>query len=141
MDHTMIDRGNYDRPVLWGTPEGLFSLRTVTPGEKLSSDWTHVSPAVATAYEVCLEAEEELMHQQTVILTATETKALEKKLVNIRVLGYLLMFGPTDAARENIAKMTLTDKGESPDALVDWRGFYDHFFLRTCKVSPSRALV
>jgi hypothetical protein len=62
--------------------------------EKLSSDWTRLFPAVSAVYVVCLKAEEELMRQQTAILTATESKALEKKLVNIRVLGYLLVFGP-----------------------------------------------
>ena len=48
------------------------------------------------------------MDQQTSIPAATETKTLEKKLVNIRILGCLLTFGPTDAARENIAKRILT---------------------------------
>ena len=58
------------------------------------------------------------MRQQTSILTATEAKALEKKLVNIRILGYLLVFGPTDTAQEHIAKVILTDKNQGPDALA-----------------------
>jgi len=46
------------------------------PGEKLSGNWTDV--------------EEEFMHQRTTILANT----LEKELVNIRILGYLLVFAP-----------------------------------------------
>ena len=104
------------------------------PGKKLSDDWTHLFPAVAAAYGVCLEVEEELMRQQTSSLTVPETKALEKKLVNIRILGYLLVLGPTDAAREHIAKAVLTDKDQGSDMLIDRGGFYDQIFLRSCEL-------
>ena len=80
------------------------------PGQKLDDDWAHPLPAVAAAYEVCLGVEKELILQQTPTLTATETKALEKKLINIRILGCLLMFAPASAACEHIAKRILTEK-------------------------------
>jgi len=89
------------------------------PGEKFSHEWTHLFPAVSAAYEVCLGAEKELMSQQTSNLTAIEAKALEKRLVNTCILGYLLVFGPTDTAREHVAKAILTDRDQGSDALVD----------------------
>ena len=106
------------------------------PGQKLSHDWTYLLPAVVAAYEVCLEVEGELMRQQTSILTATEAKALEKELVNIHIIDYLLVFGPTDIARERITKTILTDKDQGSEALVS-QAFYDQLFLRTCKFSLS----
>jgi len=143
----MIDRGNHDRRSPTGLRCGVLlnartvcSPSTIMPGEKLSDDWTHVFPAVAAAYEACLEVEKELMRQQTSILTATDTKALEKKLVNIRILGYLLIFAPTNTAREHIAKTILADKDGDSDALTNRGGFYDQLFLRTCKISPSHNL-
>jgi len=75
------------------------------------------------------------MRQQTSILTPTEAKALEKKLVNIRILGCLLVFGSTDTVREHIAKAVLTDKNRGSDALVSRGVFYGQLFLCTCKVS------
>jgi len=107
------------------------------PGQKLSDHWTHLFPAVAAAYDFCLEVEKELMGQQSSIITATDTKALEKKLVNIRILGYLLMYVPTNAAREHIAKTILTDKDGGFDTLINRGAFYDQLLLRTCKFPPS----
>ena len=80
------------------------------------------------------------MRRQTSILTATEARALETKLVNIRILVHLLVFGPTDIIREHIAKAVLTDKNRGSDALVSRGAFYDKLFLRTCKVSLSHHL-
>lgn len=80
------------------------------------------------------------MRRQTSILTATEARALETKLVNIRILVHLLVFGPTDTIREHIAKAVLTDKNRGFDALVSRGAFYDQLFLRTCKVSLSHHL-
>jgi len=110
------------------------------PGGGLGDIWTHALPAVSAAYEVCLEVEKELMRQQTSVLTATDTKVLEKKLVNIHILGYLLMFAPTNTAREHIAKVILVDKDEGFDALTNRGGFYDQLFLRTRKFSASHSL-
>lgn len=111
------------------------------PGKKFNDNWAHLSPAVAAAYGVCLDVEKELMRQQTPTLTAVEAKVLEKKLVNIRILGYLLEFGPTDTAREHAAKAVLVDKDGGSDAVTGRGGLYDQLFLRPCKFSPSHGLL
>lgn len=99
------------------------------PGEQLSDHWTHQSPTVVAAYRVCLELEKSLTGQGTQILSSIEKRALEKKLVNIRTLGYLLVFGPTDTAREHVARTVLADK--EGGAEINLRGaFYDHLLLR-----------
>ena len=106
------------------------------PGEQLSDDWTHPSPTVVAAYRVCLELEKTLTGQGTQISSAIEKRALEKKLVNIRILGYLLVFGPTDTAREHVARTVLADKEEGAE--INLRGaFYDHLLLRACKFCPA----
>lgn len=107
------------------------------PGKKLSDDWTHLSPAVAAAYGVCLDVEKELMRKQTPALTAVETKAVEKRLVNIRILGYLLVFGPTDTAREHVANTILAEKDQGSDTVISRGGFYDQLLLRSCQFSLS----
>ena len=106
------------------------------PGKKLDNDWAHLSPAVTAAYQLCLDVEKELMDKRTSTLTATEAKDLEKKLVNTRILGYLLIFGPSEEARGHVAKSILTDKDDGSDAVVDRGGFYDQVFLRACKFLP-----
>ena len=100
-----------------------------------------MAPMVNSAYEACLEVEEEPMGQQASILTATKPKTLEKKLVNIRIPGYLLIFAPTDDAREHIAKAITADQIKGSDALINWGVFYDQALLRTCKFSPSHHLL
>lgn len=111
------------------------------PGKKLRDDWTHLSPVVDTAYGICLDVEKELMRQQTPTLTAVEAKALEKELINTRILGYLLVFGPTDTARRHVANAILTNKDRGHKSITSWGGFYDQLFLRPCKFSPSRYLL
>lgn len=76
------------------------------------------------------------MLQQTPTLTAVEVESLEKKLVNIRILGYLLVSGPTDTARKHVAKTILTDKDRGSDMVVNWGGFYDQLLLRPCQFLP-----
>lgn len=68
----------------------------------------------------------------------TTAEALEKKLVNIRILGYLLVFGPTNTSRKHIAKTILTDINGGPDKVIDQGRFYDQYFLRPCEFSASR---
>ena len=105
------------------------------PGQKLDDNWTHPFPAAAAAYQVCLGVEKELILQQTQTPTATGKKVLEKNLINIRILGYLLMFAPTSAAREHIAKRISAEKDAGSDALIRRGAYYDQLFLRTCKLS------
>ena len=104
---------------------------------KLSDDWTHPFPDVAAAYRICLTVEKYFLPQQVPNLTLAEAKAREKKLINVRVLGYLLALAPTDTARQHVAKTITIDKGQGPEALVDRGGYYDQHFLRSCKFSPS----
>ena len=108
------------------------------PGKKLCDDWTHPSLAISTAYEICLHVEKEFVRQNTPNLPKDDAEALEKNLVNIRILGYLLVFGPTDASREYVARTILTDAGRGLDAITKLGWFYDEFFLRSCKFSPSQ---
>ena len=134
----MINRENDDcrSSIKRSTAYDLPILHTIAPGEKLSNDWTHLSPAVIAAYEVCLEVEKELICQQTPILITTETKALNKRLVNILILGYLLIHGPTNTACDHVAKTILAGKDGGSDAVTNWGAFYDQLLLRICKFSP-----
>ena len=108
------------------------------PGKKLCDDWTHPSLAISTAYEICLHVEKEFMRQNTPNLPKDDAEALEKNLVNIRILGYLLVFGPTDTSREHVARMILADAGRGLDEIINRGRFYDEFFLRSCQFSPSQ---
>ena len=108
------------------------------PGKKLCDDWTHPSLAISTAYKVCLDLEKESIRQNAPNLTKANAEALEKKLVNIRILGYLLVFGPTDASREHVAKAVLSDAVGGPNEIINRGKFYDDFFLRPCEFSLSR---
>ena len=94
------------------------------PGQKLNvnHEWTHhgdMVPMVFPAYEICLGVEEELMSQPASILAILESKALEKRLIDVRILGYPLIFAPGDAARAHIAKTIVTGQSEGSDALND----------------------
>ena len=81
------------------------------------------------------------MGQKTPNLTKAGAGTLEKKLVNIRILGHLLVIGPTDTAREHVGRMVLADVGGGFDEIINRGWFYDKFFLRSCKFSPSRGLL
>lgn len=111
------------------------------PGTKLSDDWTHTSQDVTTAYQICLGVESCLMPQQGSNYTQAEKKRMEKNLINIRILGYLLIYGPTDIAREHIARTILTDKDGGSAALIARGGYYDQHFLRPCTFSSSHDLL
>jgi len=99
------------------------------PGEKLSDDWTHESLKITTAYRICLAADKQLQRAQTV--PSVGVKNPDRALVNIRVLGYLLVFGPTDTAREHIASTIL--KAKDLTSLIDLGEHYEKHFLRPCK--------
>jgi len=122
----IVDPRSAGRPVLPTIPDG-----------KLCNDSTHISPAVAVTYGVCLDVEKELMHRQIPILTAVEAKALESALFNIRILGHLLVSRPhgyhTRAHWEDY--LGQQDRGSDPRQLG---GFYDQLCLRPCRFSPSR---
>jgi len=106
------------------------------PGEKLSDDWTHESPEITAAYKLCLEADEHLQRAQTVPLVGV--KNAEGALVNIRVLGYLLVLGPTDTAREHVASMIV--KAKDLTSLIDLGEHYEKRFLRPCKFASHHGL-
>jgi len=63
-------------------------------------------------------------------------ETIKKKLIDICILGYLLVFGPTDTARKHVAETILTDKNQGdPDQVISQGGFYDQLFLHFCKFS------
>ena len=107
-------------------------------GQKLDNNWHHASSVVTSAYQICLDLERQLIHQlDSPAPTATiATQELQRNLVNIRILGYLLTTGPSETARTHIAKTILTENNAGPDAVIDKGGYYDQFFIRACKLSP-----
>ena len=105
-------------------------------GQKLDNHWHHASSAVTSAYRICLDLERQLIHQlDSPLSTAIATKELQWKLVNIRILGYLLTTGPSETAQTHIAKTILTENNAGPDAVIDRGGYYGQFFIRACKLS------
>ena len=80
--------------------------------------------------------EKYFLPQKVPNLTLAEAKAREKKLVNVRVLGYLLALAPTDTVRQHIAQTITIDNSQGPESLVNRGGYYDQHFLRSCKFSP-----
>ena len=57
-------------------------------------------------------------------------------MVNIRILGYLLAFVPADTARKHVVGEILADRDRGSDALINWGGYCDRFFLRPCQFPP-----
>jgi len=134
---------NVDRRSVGGSGVLQFVLPCTTmPGKKLSDDWIHQSPEVTAAYSVCLDAEKCLVPQQPPIFALAKVEALERAraLVKIRILGYLLVFGPTDTARKHVAGTILTEKEKGPEALIELGGYYEKYFLHPCKFTHHQDL-
>lgn len=102
-------------------------------------NWKHRDPMVYEAYKLCREIEQRQMLQQSPALTQAGAIDLEKKLINIHILGYLLKFAPTDKAQEHVAKTIMSDHAKNglDASIITLGGFYDQAFLRTCKFLPS----
>ena len=56
---------------------------------------------------------------------------LQKKLVNVRILGHLLVIGLTDPAKTHIARTIIACQDD--EALIEQGEFYDRYFIRACK--------
>ncbi|EKM60575.1 uncharacterized protein PHACADRAFT_246588, partial [Phanerochaete carnosa HHB-10118-sp] len=97
--------------------------------QPLPSDFVHQSPTVVGAMNKCRQAEAIIMRDLE-NNTASADLVLQKKLVNVRVLGHLLTVVPTSAAQAYIAQ--LADSCQDEQALVELGEFYDKYFIRVC---------
>lgn len=64
-------------------------------------------------------------------MSKTERVTVQKKLINVRILGHFLAVAPSDLAKRHIALATVSCK--SDEELTSLGEFYDKHFIRTCK--------
>lgn len=113
-----------------------------------SLDLDSPSADLVSAYKICFDAER-------IVLTNLESTSIEgrksellKKLKNVRILGHLLAYGPSDESKNHIATTILysdyrvEQKEKKPwldvataglDMLVEEGQYYDTYLLRPCQ--------
>ncbi|KAK0458291.1 uncharacterized protein EV420DRAFT_1309047 [Desarmillaria tabescens] len=102
----------------------------------LPLDFRHPEPTVVSAYERCRIVEKNIMRQIDETALESELKLLNKYLVDVRILGYLLTFGPTIEAISHVADTTICC--EDDDAVVKQGNFFDRYLLRTFRKKEVR---
>ena len=100
--------------------------------EPLPIDFQHPRPTVVSAHERCREVEATIMRKLNETSIESVAVVLRKELVNVRILGHLLTVGPSDFAKAHIAKTIISC--EDDQTLIAQGGFYDQYFIRTCKL-------
>jgi hypothetical protein len=102
----------------------------------LSETFTHVNPTVLSSYNICRDAEQKIMHR---LSNANDDLCIElnQRLINVRILGHLLSYGPSDASIAYLAHSIVSTgdyAGESEGKkLAELGGFIETYFMRSCK--------
>lgn len=105
--------------------------------------FTHANPIVVSVYGRCYEAQEKILRDLNggMPLTQSTKKALAISLVYVRILGYLLLYGPTQMAQERVgndAARSLANVTITEDNLVEeiakLGSFYEANFIRICEL-------
>ncbi|TFY74375.1 hypothetical protein EWM64_g9637 [Hericium alpestre] len=99
-------------------------------GEPLSPELTHQSPSVVSALNTCRNVEANLMRQCSSENSKVVNADLERHLVYVRILGYLLVYGPSITAETWVAKCIHSCKDD--DELLDLGPFFDQHLLASC---------
>ena len=87
----------------------------------------HNSPSILDAYPqiLNLEKSEQAAYSQ-------DPSADRKRLIFTRILGYLILEGPSDEARTAVAREVNACSGDEEDLLAIGQLYFDHY-LRACK--------
>ena len=93
---------------------------------ELSDFFSHTSPNVVHAYKRCRAVEKDVM----------ERGESERDLVDVRILGYLLVFAPTDAALAHVTAAINSTAGDDA-SLIRLGSFYDDYWIRTYMLVSS----
>ncbi|TFY80797.1 hypothetical protein EWM64_g3214 [Hericium alpestre] len=86
-------------------------------GKPLSPNLTHQIPTVVSALNTCRKVKSDLMHQCGSENSKAVNTELERHLVYVRILGYLLIHGPSTTAEAWVAKCIHSCKDD--DKLLD----------------------
>lgn len=97
---------------------------------ELSRTFTNPSATIFSAHNICLRAEQQVSVRLDAPNTVTQSRLLQKDLVNIRILGHLLTVGPTLVAQEYVASSISSCK--DLEELVGLGDFFDKHFIRFC---------
>ncbi|KZV68376.1 hypothetical protein PENSPDRAFT_754125 [Peniophora sp. CONT] len=119
----------------------LNNIHRLPRGQPLRLDFSnHPNPTVRGAYSICHEVEQRLIDNGAL----AEDSDLHKNLINVRILGHLLSYGPSDVAIVEVALAIAS--AENRDArdgggLADLGGCYDNFLLRIFRQFKGRTPV
>lgn len=105
---------------------------------ELAQTFTHSDAMILGAHNICLRAEQQIKTHLATTTNITQRAILEKKLINIRIVGHLLSVGPTDHARRGVALSTAKcmEKAESQhdySKVVALGEYFDQHFVRLCE--------
>lgn len=103
--------------------------------EPLPTDFTHPSPTILEAHDICRNVETDLLTTLSHAMTGGERAVVNRKLINIRILGHLLTFAPSDRGKAHVASGIVACS--SQEELFALGLFYDKHFIRTCKSYSS----
>ena len=91
----------------------------------------HNSPSVSCAYTQILNLERN---------EHSRDRSDRKRLMYARILGYLILEGPSDDARVAVALEVSACNGEEEEMLAIGRLYFDHY-IRACKLQNNVCLV
>ena len=92
---------------------------------QLPSQLLELSPDIRNAYPIILRFEES-------VRTCSDSKTRSTLLIYARILGYLLLYGPSDEARKTVAKEVMSCA--TRDALEDTGKLYFDHYIRACEL-------
>jgi hypothetical protein len=130
----VVELNNLQRPFQYRPMANAVRVEAL-PSPRPLGDFMHTSPSILSAYNQCRAVEEFLSPDPRDPPKDGDTKI---KLVNVRILGYLLIYLPTDTAIAHLASSIFSAGGESGtdqlcsvENLAELGQFYNSF-LRSC---------
>jgi hypothetical protein len=93
---------------------------------------------VVSAYNICLRLEDSLQKERKEIKDV-EKKLVEKKLVYIRILGFLIHHIPSDRGVKTVVYEISSSEDNS--ALLEVGKMYYNHYMRACTFAPLSILI
>lgn len=120
----------------------------------LDPTFNHPSPSLVSAYKECFQGEKMILSELKLASTEARMSELAKQLKNVRVLGHLLVHGPSDASKKHIMSTIFSSgyRKENQDSTKPWLDigtttldmlvregqYYDTYLLRPCQLQNAR---
>lgn len=94
-------------------------------------------PHIESAYNVCLKLERKIQSTLDKSRRSAERVVINKNLIYVRVLGYLLHHGPSLQARQYVTKEIVSCVENEDNKIIELGQMYFEHYIRACVLQTT----